>query len=218
MKYYSQIGQDEYYINNIANGRRGGFFLDIGANDGRFGSNTAALEYNYNWTGICIEANPNLIQSLKDNRPNSTIVHKAVWKETGSVQIEIPLHFKKDIPGNQLGRITNVPDLDERNNLYFKKQFDKGTEIFTVQSDTVTNILNEIIKLPVIIDYMSLDTEGAEMEALESIDFNRIDIKFMTIEHGNRKGYKKMFEQYLKQFGYRVHRVNQWDIEFERKF
>lgn len=216
MKYYSQIGQDEYYINNISKGKRQGFFLDIGANDGRFGSNTATLEYEYDWRGICIEANPKLIQPLTENRPNSTVVHKAVWKEPGTVQIEIPLKFKKDIPGDQLGRITGIQDLDERNHRYFKKQFDKGTEVFTVQSNTVTNILEELVKLPIVVDYMSLDTEGSEMEALESIDFNKIDIRFMTIEHGNRKGYKKMFEQYLKQFGYRVHRVNQWDIEFEK--
>jgi hypothetical protein len=38
----------------------------------------------------------------------------------------------------------------------------------------------------------------------------------MTIEHGNRKGYKNIFANYLKQFGYRVHRINQWDIEFEK--
>ena len=34
MTYYSQIGQDQYYIENIAKKRRGGIFLDIGANDG----------------------------------------------------------------------------------------------------------------------------------------------------------------------------------------
>jgi FkbM family methyltransferase len=216
MKYYSQIGQDEYYIQHISKGKRNGVYLDIGANDGQFGSNTATLEYEYGWTGLCIEANPKLIEPLSINRPNSTIVHKAVWKELCNVQIEVPLKFKKTIPGDQLGRITGIEDLDQRNERYFKKQFDKGTEVFSVQADTVTNIIKEHMNFPAVIDYMSLDTEGSEMEALESIDFNNIDIKFMTIEHGNRKGYKKMFENYLKQFGYRVHRINQWDIEFEK--
>ena len=216
MKYYSQIGQDEYYINNVAKRKRNGIFLDIGANDGTFGSNTATLEYELGWTGLCIEANPKLIESLTDARPNSKVLHKAVWKETTTVQIEVPLKFKSDIPGNQLGRITGIDNLDQRNERYFKKHFDKGTEIFEVQADTVTNLISNTLGLPVVIDYMSLDTEGAEMEALESIDFNQIDIKFMTIEHGNRKGYKKMFEEYLRQFGYRVHRINQWDIEFEK--
>lgn len=212
MTYYSQIGQDQYYIENIAKKRRGGIFLDIGANDGKFGSNTATLEYEYGWTGICIEANPTLIADLTANRPNSTIVHNAVWTKPGKVVIEVPLEFKKKDPANQLGRITGL----DRNSKAFKKFFDKGKETFTVKSDTVTNIIKKTLGLPITIDYMSLDIEGAEIEALKSIDFNLIDIKFMTIEHGNRKGYKNIFAEYLKQFGYKVHRVNEWDIEFEK--
>ena len=211
MTYYSQIGQDQYYIENISKGRKGGVFLDIGANDGLFGSNTATLEIDYGWTGICIEANPTLIQPLTTNRPNSIIVHKAVWTSKGEVQIEVPLSFKKYDPANQLGRIAGI----ERNQTSFKKYFDKGIETFTVSTDTATHIIKKKLGLPVVIDYMSLDTEGAELEILQSIDFSKIDIKFMTIEHGNRKGMKEKFAEYLTQFGYKVHRVNEWDIEFE---
>ena len=108
MTYYSQIGQDKYYIEEIAKHRRGGVFLDIGANDGLFGSNTATLELDYGWTGLCIEANPKLIQPLTNNRPNSTIVHKAGWTGKSNVKIEVPLHFKKKDPANQLGRIASL--------------------------------------------------------------------------------------------------------------
>ena len=85
-----------------------------------------------------------------------------------------------------------------------------------MQSDTATNIINNTLGVPIVIDYMSLDIEGAEIEALQSINFNLIDIRFMTIEHGNRKGYKNIFADYLKQFGYNVHRINEWDIEFTK--
>ena len=212
MVYHSQIGQDKYYIEEIAKHKRGGVFLDIGANDGLFGSNTATLELDYGWTGLCIEANPKLIQPLTDNRPNSIIVHKAVWTGPGEVNIEVPLHFKKKDPANQLGRIASL----EGNAKSFKKFFDKGIETFKVQSDTATNIISNTLGVPIVIDYMSLDIEGAELEALQSIDFSQIEIRFMTIEHGNRKGYKNLLADYLKQFGYKVHRINQWDIEFEK--
>lgn len=212
MTYYSQIEQDKYYIENISKGKRNGIFLDIGANDGLFGSNTATLELEYGWSGLCIEANPTLVQSLKTNRPSSTVVNKAVWTGPGEVNIEVPDHFKKKDPANQLGRIAGL----ERNATSFKKFFDKGFKTYTVESDTATNIISQTLGTPVVIDYMSLDTEGAEIEALQSIDFNLIDIKFMTVEHGNRKGYKNIFADYLKQFGYKVHRINQWDIEFTK--
>jgi hypothetical protein len=33
------------------------------------------------------------------------------------------------------------------------------------------------------VDYFSLDVEGSEMDVLNSIDFNRIDFKTITVEH-----------------------------------
>ena len=65
-QYYSQIEQDKYYIENISRGKREGFYLDIGANDGVFTSNTATLDYSFGWKGICIEANPHLIPQLQN--------------------------------------------------------------------------------------------------------------------------------------------------------
>lgn len=215
--YYSQIDQDKYYIENIVKFKKNGFFLDIGAHDGLYTSNTATLELEYGWQGICVEANPFLINSLKQNRPNSVIYNVAVWNSVKEIEFEIPNKtFKKNKPGNLLSRITNVPKLDERNKNYFEKQFEEDTTIVKVQSNTITNIIAESVQLPIIIDYMSLDTEGAEIEALESIDFDQIDIRFMTIEHGNRPGYKDKFIEYLKPYGYNTHRINKWDIEFEK--
>ena len=215
-QYYSQIEQDKYYIENISRGKREGFYLDIGANDGVFTSNTATLDYSFGWKGICIEANPHLIPQLQNNRQHSTVVHCAVFNTNGEVTFEIPLSEHKDIRGDLLSRITNA-DLDARNKKYFKKHFKDKTETTTVTSKTVTTILQENHKLPCTIDYMSLDTEGAELEALQGIDFSKITIKFMTIEHGNRKGMIEKLTDYLSPHGYKVHRINKWDIEFEHE-
>jgi len=214
LKFFSQIGQDEYFIKKISKEKHNGFYLDVGANDGVFCSNTAALEYYYGWTGICIEANPKLIPKLKNNRPKSIIVHKAIWKEPKQAKIEIPIKFRSDVPGDQLGRLINIDDIDKRNENYFRNEFQGQTEIFDVETDTITNVLdsNEFCG---VIDYMSLDTEGAELEALQGIDFNKIHINFMTIEHGDRIGMKEKFIEYLKPIGYKLHRINKWDIEFE---
>jgi FkbM family methyltransferase len=210
MKYYSQIGQDRYYIENISKGKKQGFFLDIGANDGLFESNTASLEYYYDWNGICIEANPSLIPVLKRNRPKSTIVNCAVWDESGEIELEISNSNHKGIKGDLLSRISNL----DRNEGYFKKHFKENRQIVTVPTRTITDILKDFYQFPYYIDYMSLDVEGAEIESLNGIDFSIIDIKFMTVEHGNRPGYLNQIEQYLKPFGYVLHRINQWDAEF----
>jgi FkbM family methyltransferase len=210
MKYYSQIGQDQYYIENISKGKQNGIFLDIGANNGIFESNTAALEFDYGWKGICVEANPSLINDLKFNRPNSIIIEAAIWKENTVLEFETTDSNHKGIEGHLLSRISNL----ERNERYFQKHFKESRTTFSVVANTITEIIKNNYSFPFTIDYCSIDTEGAELEALQGIDFNLIDIKFMTIEHGNRKGYIDLFLNFLKPYGYSIHRVNQWDVEF----
>ena len=207
---YSQIAQDIYYIEHISKNKRNGIFLDVGANDGIFTSNTAKLEFEYGWSGICIEANPDLIEKLNKNRPNSKNIHAAVWNERKLVEFEIPLNNVKKTQGDLLSRIYNI----KRNAPGYKK--DTITKLVPVEAYTITDIVVSNMSMPYVIDYMSLDVEGAEIEALQGIDFDLIDIKFMTVEHGNRPGYLEEIHNYLKPFGYTIHRINQWDVEFEK--
>ena len=44
--------------------KKKGFFVDIGANDGQFLSNTLWLERQHDGTGLLIEANPELCQQM----------------------------------------------------------------------------------------------------------------------------------------------------------
>jgi hypothetical protein len=52
----SQFGQDRFVAEELFCGRRGGFFVEAGAGDGLWISNTLLLEQQYNWTGILIES------------------------------------------------------------------------------------------------------------------------------------------------------------------
>ncbi len=212
MKYYSQIGQDRYYIENVIKFKKGGRFLDIGAHDGIHTSNTYALEKDLDWTGVCVEANPDLVTKLQQNRSNSTIVNCAVWNIPGQVEFEISDSNYQGTAGDLLSRISGL----DRNSAYFKEHFRQSRRTISVEAKTVTQLLEELQLLPCTFDYMSLDVEGAEIEALQGIDFSRVDIKFMTVEHGNRPGYLDTFKRFLEPFGYSVHRVNNFDVEFQK--
>lgn len=50
-------GGEDYYIIDIFNGKRNGFFIDIGSADPTSGSNTFHLEKTFGWNGLLIEAN-----------------------------------------------------------------------------------------------------------------------------------------------------------------
>ena len=49
----SQAGQDAWVLNLI--GGRPGYFVEAGAHDGVTHSNTAALERDHGWRGLCVE-------------------------------------------------------------------------------------------------------------------------------------------------------------------
>ncbi len=46
------------------------FFIECGANNGEFLSNTISLEIYRNWTGLLIEASPRLFQQLHNTQRN----------------------------------------------------------------------------------------------------------------------------------------------------
>lgn len=201
MEYFSQIGQDQYYIEHIINSKRGGRFLDVGAHDGIRTSNTYALEKYLGWTGICIEANTALVEECRQNRPGSQVIEAAVWSEEKTVIFEHP-HSGNDF----LSRIGGLAINDN----YFPNDFTS-----TIDVQMVAKPLKDLIGSgEQYFDYFSLDIEGAELEALKGIDWNQTSFGYIAIEYGHRELFKKEIEVFMKTCGYTLHRVNDFDIDF----
>jgi hypothetical protein len=62
------------YVKDIESG----FYLELGAHDGIFQSNTKFLEEEYGWTGLLIEAKTEHFKQLKKNRPNNILINKKI--------------------------------------------------------------------------------------------------------------------------------------------
>jgi len=69
---YSQAFQDMFVLTALQ-GKREGFFLEIGASDPMFISNTYLLEKKFGWRGISVEINPRSVRRFARKR-DSTIV------------------------------------------------------------------------------------------------------------------------------------------------
>ena len=65
--WHGQCGQD-YVIAATYAGARAHYFVDLAANDPVIISKTRALERDLGWTGICVDANPSLLQQLARRR------------------------------------------------------------------------------------------------------------------------------------------------------
>jgi FkbM family methyltransferase len=174
---YSQNGQDAFVITHF-NNKKNGVFIDIGAHDGISISNTYYLEKELNWTGICFEPIPSIYDYLKNNR--TCICVNAAVSDIEGVEIfnyVTDINFlsglKKDYEELHLERVlreTNKPD--------------GSIEEIEVECVLLNNMLKEHNIYHV--DFLSIDTEGGELNILKSIDYDVFDIKLICVENNYR--------------------------------
>jgi FkbM family methyltransferase len=62
---------EELYIRDFFNGKRGGFFVDVGANHYKKFNNTFYLEKALDWSGIAIDALPEFASGYAQHRPRT---------------------------------------------------------------------------------------------------------------------------------------------------
>jgi len=153
IEWTSQIGQDKFVFETLKS-LDSGYFLEIGAFDGIKSSNTYRLE-EFGWTGICVEANPETFKKLQKNR-KCECVNVAVSNFIGE------LHFNFE------------------NSVWDKSTNEIGKD--KVNCVTLTQLFEDY-KVPSIIDYMSLDIEGCEFQALQEFPFDTHICKIITVEH-----------------------------------
>lgn len=175
--YKSQYGQDRWVNENIFKNKKNGVFLEIGALDGIFLSNTYFFETQLDWTGICFEPNSQQYPQLKKNR-NCIKENIAVSDFVGTTEfLEIYGYGKglsgiiEDYNSNHLGRVKN--ELNHKENL--------GSKKVTVNVDKLTNILTKHNIYEV--DFCTIDTEGNEYKILKDFDFETFKIKVFMIEN-----------------------------------
>ena len=84
-KYTSQAGQDKMIKKNFFDGKKNGFFIEIGAYDGISGSNCYHFERFLNWDGIAIEPSNIQFEKLKKNR-KCKVLNNAISDEVKEVE------------------------------------------------------------------------------------------------------------------------------------
>lgn len=192
---YSQIGQDVAVL-KFYQSKPNGYYVEVGANDGIKLSNTYLLEKK-GWQGICVEPYPNLIDKLKANRKCICITEAAYSKDDEEVIFSLASNdlfagIKKDID---------------------RHHFVLQSPIATVKTKTLTRMLDESCA-PSFIEYLSIDTEGSELEILRGIDFEKYTFGYISIEHNYVQPRRQLMKDLLLSKGYVYHRENQFDDDY----
>lgn len=191
----AQLDQDVAAL--LASGvRRGGYFVEFGATNGLGLSNSYLLESEFQWTGILAEPSREWHHQLKLNR-SASISHMAVWKESGE-----KLDF---IESGELSTILSFREVDNH------KRTGRQYQVETV---TLRDLLIQF-DAPKHIDFLSVDTEGSELEVLSAFDFSQYSFGFICVEHNftpSRQKIQKLLES--KGYAQILSEVSEWDDWF----
>ncbi len=174
------------------------YYIEIGANDGVAQSNTLSLELFYGWRGLLIEPVEETFLKLKQNRNgkrNSLIQAACVsFEHPGST---VTMHYA-NLMSIAAGLDSDIADpvAHAKEGEKFLKNHDKmRTEV--VPAMTLSRAL-EVAGAPRSIGLLSLDVEGAELEVLRGIDFDRYRIYTILVES---RGVERI-SNYLASRGY----------------
>lgn len=185
--WYSQYEQDKY-INDILK-KDSGIFIDIGAYDGVELSNSCFFERERNWTGICVEPQPDIFINLIKNR-------KCRCEQVCVSSIKEDVEFVK-----VHGYSTMLSGIKQLHTEHLAARIDGELREFGGRKETIkvkTIGFMELIKDISYIDYCSIDVEGGEIDVLSTIDFNKVKINILSIELNDPR-----VENFMKNIGYK---------------
>lgn len=157
----SQLGQDIFCL-LMLDFKSNGFFLEFGAYDGIKGSNTYLME-SIGWQGILVEPSKEY-RKLKKNR-SVQLFNLAVFSQSDLV-IDFLYH----------GSLSTLYPFVGADHHY------RIGKMYKVKTITLHDLLQKAAA-PILIDYLSIDTEGSEFEILKNFDFDEYRFSIITIEH-----------------------------------
>ena len=167
-KSYSQCGEDLLiqYIFNLR-GIQKPSYIDIGANDPFFLSNTAMF-YETGCRGINIEANAGLAEKFNSQRPGDINLNIGIDSKEG----ELDFYIMQD---NTLSTFSK----EECDSMVAQGKL--LGEIKKIKLTTIDAVLEKHFnnRFP---DFMSIDVEGMDFQILRSIDYTKSSPKIICVE------------------------------------
>ena len=186
----SQIKQDLFVL--AALGETCGYFVDIGAGNGVTMSNTYMLEKVRGWHGLLVEPARCWQGALRQTRALGNIIDdRAAWCRSGE-----RVMFTEMLDSH----LSTISQFQEHDGHAFVRQ---ATVAGRYEVDTVS--LNDLLdghKAPMVVDYLSLDTEGSESDILSAVNFKAHTFRTITVEHNSTSSRDEIYSLLTKN-GYR---------------
>ena len=216
--YKAQMKQDKILDEQVFHGKMNGFFVEVGALDGLAGSNSYFYEKEKNWTGLLIEPNPVEYKKILTNGRDKSIVENCAISN-----IEADVNFL-----SMTGPVRALSGIYEYYNEQHLQRVDREHNSFRdYPIGHELHSIKELIKIKAIrletlfekhniteVDLLSIDVEGAELIVLQSINFDKVNIKCILME--NNYGIDRE-TKLLSEKGYNYIGNIEWDAVFLKK-
>jgi FkbM family methyltransferase len=198
--YHSQLGQDLFVLETLKQ-KKNGFFIEIGAGNGKYLSNTYLLESEFNWDGILVEPHKSSFKACTSLR-HCRVINKLILNSEIS---KVIFHEKS------IGEFS-FSEGYENNNL------NDVVASYEIEAIKFEEIFRDFSSIPYI-DFLSIDTEGSEVEILSSIDFSKYRPNIICIEHNYIKSNRLYIKNFLRSKGYKIvySGISLWDSWFVRE-
>ena len=174
---------------------RDGFFVEAGANDGFTQSNTYYFEKILGWSGVLVEAIPELYQRCVKTRKQSQVYQCALVAEAfeGATVTMDYAHLMSLVKGAR-----KSPEAEQAHLRRGAQQPGVVPYQLEVPARTLTSILDQARVDH--IDLLSLDVEGYELQVLQGLDFTRYRPTYLLVE----ANFRSEIDIHLATFGYKA--------------
>src|ERR1041385_3981627 len=165
---YSQFGEDLVVFHAL--GQKPGFYVDAGALHHVYLSNTYLLHKN-GWRGVNIDASPKTIELFQRHRPGDINLHAALSNE------------ERDIDFCTFGGISGVNYIAEPGSKADNAITTAPPQARTrMRTKTLKQLLDAHLPAGTVIDLLTVDCEGQDLNVLRSNDWARHRPKIIMIE------------------------------------
>jgi FkbM family methyltransferase len=155
---------EEWILKDFFKGRRDGLFVEVGANHHQRASNTYYLEHALGWSGVAIEPQAKFAAGYREHRPRTTFV---------------PL-FISDVSNQHA--VLYVTDKNDSVASGIREFAELWGE--TTPTPATTSTLDDVLDRLKIerIDFLSMDIELAEPQALAGFSIGRFNPSLVAVE------------------------------------